>query len=52
MTVTDVKPKRVLHVLGTLNMGGAESRIMDIYRHIDRESLQFDFLVHTPGSTG
>ena len=38
---------RVLHVLGTLDMGGAESRIMDIYRHIDRERVQFDFLVHT-----
>lgn len=39
-------PIRVLHVLGTLNMGGAESRIMDLYRHIDREKVQFDFLVH------
>lgn len=37
---------RVLHVLGGLNLGGAESRIMDLYRHIDREKVQFDFLVH------
>ena len=41
------EPVRVLHVLGTLNMGGAESRTMDLYRHIDREKLQFDFLIHT-----
>ena len=41
------KPVRVLHVLGRLNMGGAESRIMDLYRNIDREKVQFDFLVHT-----
>lgn len=37
---------RVLHVLGQLNIGGAESRIMDLYRHIDRENVQFDFAVH------
>lgn len=38
---------RVLHVLGSLNAGGAESRIMDIYRHIDRSKIQFDFAIHT-----
>lgn len=37
---------RILHVLGSTNLGGAESRIMDIYRYIDRERVQFDFLVH------
>lgn len=41
------KQVRVLHVLGSTNLGGAESRIMDLYRHIDRERVQFDFLVHT-----
>lgn len=40
------EPIRVLHVLGKLNMGGAESRIMDLYRHMDRSKVQFDFLVH------
>ncbi len=43
-------PIRVLHVLGTLNRGGAESRIMDLYRHIDKEKVQFDFLVHSKGT--
>lgn len=38
---------RVLQVLGTTNLGGAESRIMDLYRHMDREQIQFDFLVHS-----
>ena len=38
---------RVLHVLGTLNRGGAESRIMDLYRAMDRTAVQFDFLIHT-----
>lgn len=40
------KPVRVLHVLGGLSLGGAESRIMDLYRCMDREKVQFDFLVH------
>lgn len=41
------EPIRVLHVLGGTDLGGAESRIMDLYRHIDRSRVQFDFLVHT-----
>ena len=42
-----LEPIRVLHVLGATNIGGAESRIMDMYRNIDKEKVQFDFLVHT-----
>ena len=41
------EPIRILHVFGTLGLGGAESRIMDLYKHIDRERVQFDFLVHS-----
>ncbi len=41
------EPIRILHVLGGLNLGGAESRIMDLYRHIDKKEIQFDFLVHS-----
>ena len=41
------EPIRVLHVLGNIQLGGAESRIMDIYRHLDRARVQFDFLIHT-----
>ncbi len=44
---------RILHVLGTLNLGGAESRIIDLYRNMDRDRVQFDFLVHSsPDKTG
>lgn len=43
------EPIRVLHVFGRLSLGGAESRVMDLYRHMDREKLQFDFLVHSAG---
>lgn len=46
------KPVRVLHVLGGLSLGGAESRIMDLYRCMDREKVQFDFLVHQRMESG
>lgn len=38
---------RVLHVLGGVGLGGAESRIMDLYRQMDTDEIQFDFLVHS-----
>lgn len=40
------EPVRVLHVLGGLSLGGAESRVMDLYRFMDRDKVQFDFLIH------
>lgn len=42
---------RVLQVLGSTGLGGTESRVMDIYRHLDRQEIQFDFLV-TKGTKG
>lgn len=42
-------PARVLQVLGGTQLGGAESRVMDLYRHMDREKVQFDFCVHSSG---
>lgn len=41
------KPLHVLHVFGRLNRGGAESRVMDLYRNMDRTKVQFDFMQHT-----
>lgn len=38
------KPIRVLHVIGIMNRGGAETMIMNLYRNIDRDSVQFDFV--------
>lgn len=38
--------KRVLHISGTMTLGGAETMIMNIYRHIDRDELQFDFFLN------
>ncbi|MBQ4819562.1 glycosyltransferase family 1 protein [Aquimarina sp. MMG016] len=37
---------RVLQVFTIMNRGGAESMIMNYYRQIDRDKIQFDFLVH------
>lgn len=37
---------RVLQVVTTMDMGGLESFIMNIYRNIDRDKIQFDFLKH------
>ena len=41
-------PIRVLHILHTMNRGGTENAIMNYYRHIDRERIQFDFLLTDP----
>lgn len=38
---------RVLHVLGALNRGGAETMLMNQYRNINRSIIQYDFIVHT-----
>lgn len=37
---------RILHVVGKMHRGGMESMIMNYYRHMDRERVQFDFLTH------
>ena len=37
-------PIRVLHVIGSMNRGGAEAMIMNFYRAIDRTRVQFDFV--------
>lgn len=42
-----MEPIRILHVFGGLDSGGAESRTMDIYRNINKNKVQFDFLIHT-----
>lgn len=37
-------PIRILHVIGIMNRGGAETMIMNLYRNIDRTKIQFDFV--------
>lgn len=39
-----LEPMRVLHVIGVMHRGGAETMIMNFYRNIDRSKVQFDFI--------
>lgn len=40
---------RVLHVVGGMDAGGVETLLMTVYRLIDRERVQFDFLCPDSG---
>lgn len=40
------QPIRILHVLQRMEAAGVQTLLMNIYRNIDREKVQFDFLVH------
>lgn len=37
--------KRILQVVRRMNYGGLETLIMNIYRNINRNEVQFDFIV-------
>lgn len=37
---------RILHVVTDMGRGGIETMLMNYYRHIDRDVIQFDFLTH------
>ena len=39
-------PYRVLNMFTIMDRGGAETMVMNYYRHIDRTKVKFDFLVH------
>ena len=39
-------PIRVLQVMPAMDAGGMETFVMNVYRTIDREKVQFDFLYH------
>ena len=36
---------RVLHMIGSLEMGGAQNMVMSLYRAVDRNKIQFDFII-------
>ena len=38
--------KRIVHIVGSMAPGGIENFIMNIYRNMDREKLQFDFIIN------
>lgn len=37
-------PIRILHVVGAMNRAGTETMVMNIYRNLDRDKVQFDFI--------
>jgi glycosyltransferase involved in cell wall biosynthesis len=41
------KTKRILHVVGGMNRAGTETMLMNIYRKIDRNKVQFDFISYS-----
>ena len=38
---------RVLHMVGTMDLGGQETFIMNIFKNVDRTKYQFDFVVQS-----
>lgn len=41
------EPIRILHVQSSMDRGGAETLVMSLYRKINREYVQFDFVVNS-----
>ena len=39
--------KRILQIIGKMDRAGAETMLMNLYRHIDRSKVQFDFITFT-----
>ena len=37
---------RILQVVNNMHRAGIETMLMNYYRNIDREKIQFDFLTH------
>ena len=37
---------RILHEVTSMDTGGAETLLMNIYRNINRDNIQFDFMTH------
>jgi glycosyltransferase involved in cell wall biosynthesis len=45
--MSEGKPVKVLHVVGVMNRAGTETMLMNIYRQIDKEKVQFDFVSYS-----
>jgi glycosyltransferase involved in cell wall biosynthesis len=45
-------PRKILHIVGSMNRGGVETWLMGVFRNIDRSRYQMDVAVHSlqPGS--
>lgn len=38
-------PIRILQMIGSLNIGGSQTMIINIYKALDRKKIQFDFII-------
>jgi glycosyltransferase involved in cell wall biosynthesis len=45
------KPVRVLQMIGSLNHGGSQAVVINLYKAIDREQIQFDFILDKENET-
>lgn len=43
-----MEPVRILHMIGSLEMGGSQTMVLNLYRAMDRSKIQFDFIVDHP----
>lgn len=43
-----MKPIRILHMIGSLNIGGSQTMIINLYRAMDKRYVQFDFVLDHP----
>lgn len=39
---------RILHLLARMDRGGAETFVMNVFREIDKQKFEFDFLLNSP----
>lgn len=42
---------RVLQMIGSLDVGGSQTMIINLYKALDREKIQFDFVIDDPNGT-
>lgn len=42
------EPIRILHMIGSFEVGGSQALVINLYKAIDRNKIQFDFIVDHP----
>ena len=42
------EPIRVLHMIGSLNIGGSQAMIINLHKVVDRSKVQFDYVIDHP----
>jgi len=48
-SLSESDPVRVLHAVNRMDRGGLETLLMRLYRALDPDQIQFDFIAHRPG---